>query len=78
MIRSALEQRVEALIDQFRPYIRADGGDVELVEVRDGIVRVRLRGACVGCPASHVTLQMGLETYLREHVPEVRGVEDAR
>lgn len=64
------------VIDLIRPAVQADGGDVELVEITpDNLVRIRLHGACVGCPSSSVTLQVGIERNLREHVPEIRGVE---
>ncbi len=73
---SALLERIAKVINLIRPAVQADGGDVELVEVTaDQIVRIRLHGACVGCPSSTVTLQMGIERNLREHVPQVRGVE---
>ncbi|MCG8510884.1 MAG: NifU family protein [Rhodospirillales bacterium] len=68
--------RVADMIDRIRPAIQMDGGDIELVEVTDeGIVRVRLHGACVGCPSSTMTLQMGIERNLKEKVPEVVAVE---
>ncbi|MFI4917277.1 MAG: NifU family protein [Phycisphaerales bacterium JB060] len=70
------EQRVQQVIEQIRPSIQADGGDVEFVEFTgEGVVRIRLHGACVGCPSSSLTLQVGLERNLREHVPEVRSVQ---
>lgn len=69
-------ERVQQVIEQIRPSIQADGGDVEFLELtNDGIVRIRLHGACVGCPSSSLTLQVGLERNLREHVPEVEAVE---
>lgn len=69
-------ERVQQVIEQLRPSIQADGGDVELLELTDeGVVRIRLHGACVGCPSSSLTLQVGLERNLREHVPEVEAVE---
>jgi Fe-S cluster biogenesis protein NfuA len=68
--------RVGGVLQQIRPAIQADGGDVELVEVTDeGLVRVRFHGACVGCPSSTMTLKTGIEHSLRERVPEVTGVE---
>lgn len=71
-----LHERVARVLELIRPAIQSDGGDVELVEVTaDGTVRIRLHGACVGCPSSDVTLQMGIERNLRAYVPEVRGVE---
>jgi Fe-S cluster biogenesis protein NfuA len=70
-----LADRVSRIINLIRPAIQSDGGDVELVGVTaDGVVEIRLHGACVGCPSSTVTLQMGIERNLKEHVPEVRAV----
>lgn len=71
-----LLDRVARIINLIRPAIQADGGDVELVSMTpDGLVQIRLHGACVGCPSSAITLQMGIERNLREHVPEVKGVQ---
>lgn len=68
--------RVERVIELLRPAIQADGGDLELVELTaDGVVRVRLLGACVGCPSSNVTLQQGIERNLKANVEGVRRVE---
>ena len=72
---SSVKERVEAVISQIRPYIQGDGGDIELVDVDDqGVVQVRLRGACVGCPSAAMTLKMGVERALKEKVPEVTEV----
>lgn len=72
----SLEDRVVGILERIRPAIQSDGGDLEFVEfTRDGIVRIRLHGACVGCPSSHVTLQLGIEKNLRERIPEVTAVE---
>jgi Fe-S cluster biogenesis protein NfuA len=71
----SIEERVQEVLDKLRPYIQRDGGDVELVEVEDGIVRVRLLGACGSCPSSTITLKAGIERALMEEVPEVREVE---
>ena len=72
---AALRNRVEKVISLIRPAVQSDGGDVELVAIgADGVVEVRLHGACVGCPSSTMTLQMGLERNLKAHVPEVKGV----
>jgi len=69
-------ERVSAVIERIRPAVQSDGGDLELVEVTDqGVVRIRLHGACVGCPSSSMTLQMGVERNVREKVPEVTAVE---
>ncbi len=71
----ALQARVARILDLIRPVIQSDGGDVELVDISaDGVVSIRLHGACVGCPSSEKTLQGGIERNLRAHVPEVRGV----
>jgi Fe-S cluster biogenesis protein NfuA len=72
---SALLERVRMVINLIRPAVQADGGDVEVVDVTaEGVVEIRLHGACVGCPSSQMTLQMGIERNLREHVPGIRGV----
>ncbi len=72
-----LKERVEEVIQKTRVYLQADGGDVELVEVgEDGLVKVRLKGACSGCPMAHVTLKNGIERLLKEEVPEVTAVEE--
>jgi len=68
--------RVQEVLDQIRPALQADGGDVELVEVTDdGVVRVSLVGACRGCPMSQLTLSNGVERVLKEQIPEVVRVE---
>ncbi len=67
--------RVERVLEAIRPYIQADGGDVELVDVSDGVVQIRLAGACVGCMYSMMTLQAGVERMIREEVPEIQAVE---
>jgi Fe-S cluster biogenesis protein NfuA len=70
-----LRERVEAILALIRPAIQSDGGDLELVEVRDdGTVIVRFHGACVGCPSSEITLQVGLERQLKDRIPEVSSV----
>lgn len=69
-----LFERARLVIESFRPFIQADGGDVELLGVEDGVARVRLRGACCGCPHAAMTLQMGIERHLRERVPEIKSV----
>ncbi|MCC6322880.1 MAG: NifU family protein [Phycisphaerales bacterium] len=72
----SLADRVAMVIDLIRPAVQADGGDVEMVEITpEKVVRIRLHGACVGCPSSSVTLQVGIERNLREHVPEITRVE---
>ena len=71
-----MKEKVEAVLDDIRPALQADGGDIELVDVtRDGIVKVRLTGACGGCPMSTMTLKMGVERQLKKSIPEVKSVE---
>ena len=71
-----MKDKVEKVINAVRPMLQADGGDVEIVEVtEDGVVKLRLTGACGNCPMSTYTLRMGIEKKLREDVPEVKGVE---
>ena len=70
-----MKEKVEEALNSIRGYLQADGGDVELVEVgEDGIVKVRLTGACKGCPMSQITLKMGVERSLKEKIPEVKEV----
>lgn len=68
-------QRVEEVLNEIRKYLQADGGDLELVDIVDGVVKVRLRGACAGCPGARMTLEMGVQRRLQEAIPEVVGVE---
>ncbi|MBN1300930.1 MAG: NifU family protein [Melioribacteraceae bacterium] len=72
----SIEKKVSEALETIRPYLKADGGDVELVKVTDdGIVEVRLIGACVGCPMSQMTLRAGIERALIREVPGIRRVE---
>jgi Fe-S cluster biogenesis protein NfuA len=71
----AMKEEVRSAIERIRPNLQADGGDVELVDVDDeGIVRVKLLGACRGCPMSQMTLKMGIQKYLQKEVPGVKDV----
>jgi Fe-S cluster biogenesis protein NfuA len=71
-----MREKVMQALDSIRPFLQADGGDVELHDLTDdGIVYVRLTGACTGCPMSAMTLKAGIEERIREQVPEVRAVE---
>ncbi len=70
-----MKEQVQAALDKIRPALQADGGDVELVDVVDGVVKVRLVGACAGCPMSQMTLANGVERVVREEVPDVVRVE---
>ena len=70
-----LQERVLRILNLIRPAVQSDGGDVELIDITDdGIVKIRLHGACVGCPSSSVTLKLGIERNLKEHVPEISSV----
>ena len=69
-----MKEKVEAVLTQVRPALQADGGDVELVAVDDGTVKVKLTGACAGCPMATMTLQQGIERVLKEQIPEVKQV----
>lgn len=66
--------KVKEVLDEIRPSLRADGGDVELVEVEDGIVKVRLKGTCSGCPMSTMTLKLGIESQIKQKLPEIKEV----
>ena len=71
-----MKEKIEKVLDQIRPGLIADGGNVELVDVTDdGIVKVKLTGACAGCPMSTMTLKMAIEKKLKETIPEVKSVE---
>jgi len=69
-----MREEIEAALEQIRPALQADGGDVELVEVNNGVVKLRLRGACSGCPMATMTLHQGVERLLKEQVPGVKEV----
>jgi Fe-S cluster biogenesis protein NfuA len=69
-----MRERVEEALTKIRPALQADGGDVELVDVEEGVVKVRLKGACCGCPMATMTLQQGIERVLKKEVPEIKEV----
>ena len=69
-----MRDKVAAVLDKVRPSLQRDGGDVELVDVKNGTVTVKLTGACVGCPMSTLTLQMGIERILKQEIPEIKKV----
>jgi len=69
-----MREKVEAVLNQIRPNLVADGGNVELVDASDGIVKLRLTGACGGCPMASMTLKNGVERVLKEQLPEVKEV----
>jgi Fe-S cluster biogenesis protein NfuA len=74
-MNETLKEKVQKAIAEIRPNLQADGGDIELVDVEDGIVKVRLKGACAGCPMSSMTVQWGVENFLKKKIPEVAKVE---
>lgn len=72
-----MKERVEKILDQIRPSLQFDGGDVELVEVtEDGIVKVKLTGACGSCPFATMTLKAGIERILKQEIPEIKEVQE--
>ena len=71
----SVENRVRKALQDIRPQIQADGGDIDLVAVENGIVKVKLRGACAGCPMSALTLKQGVEAHIKKNVPEIKKVE---
>jgi len=73
-----MKQEVQAVIDEYvRPMLQADGGDIKLIDIVDGVVKVQLTGACGHCPMSQLTLKRGVEQIIKEHVKDVKAVEAA-
>ncbi|MCB2166078.1 MAG: NifU family protein [Deltaproteobacteria bacterium] len=70
-----MQEQVKKVLDKIRPSLQADGGDVELVDIVDGVVKVRLKGACAGCPMSQMTLKNGIEKLLKREIPAIVAVE---
>ena len=70
-----VEERVKKVLEEIRPRLQADGGDIGLVGIENGVVRVKLKGACAGCPMSTMTIQWGVERYLKSRIPEVESVQ---
>ena len=70
-----MKERVQKVIDKIRPSLQADGGDVQLIDVVNGIVTVKLQGACAGCPMSQMTLKNGIERLVMQEIPEIKAVE---
>ena len=70
-----LKTEVAKALEEVRPHLQVDGGDVELVDIEDGVVKVRLKGACAGCPMSQMTVKWGVENYLKKKVPGAKSVE---
>ncbi len=69
-----MRDKVEEILDKIRPSLMRDGGNVELIDVSDGVVKVKLTGACAGCPMSTMTLKMGIEQILKQEIPEIKEV----
>ena len=69
-----MKEKVEAALAKVRPALQADGGDVELIDVNEGVVSLKLKGACAGCPMATMTLRQGIERVLREQIPEIKEV----
>ncbi|MBF8250623.1 MAG: NifU family protein [Deltaproteobacteria bacterium] len=74
MSEAEMDEQIKEALNEIRPALQADGGDIDYLGMEDGYVKVRLRGACSGCPSSTITLQMGVERAIRERVPEIKGV----
>ena len=72
-----MQEKIQMVLNKIRPMLQADGGDVEFVDVTDGVVKVRLQGACAGCPMSQMTLKNGIERLLKQEIPEISSVESA-
>ena len=69
-----MKEKIEAAMKKIRPMLQRDGGDVELIDVEDGVVKVRLQGACAGCPMSQMTIKNGIERILKQEIPEIKSV----
>ncbi len=74
-MKETIEDRVQKALQELRPNLQADGGDIELLGVEKGVVKVKLKGACAGCPMSTMTIQWGVENFLKKKIPEIVKVE---
>jgi len=74
-MKETVKDKVEKALEELRPQLQADGGDIELVKVEKGIVKVKMKGACAGCPMSTMTLQLGVENFLKKKIPGIVRVE---
>ena len=70
-----MEEKIKKVLERIKPALQADGGDIELVDVNEGIVKVRLKGACGGCPMAQLTLKNFVENVLKNNIPEIKRVE---
>jgi Fe-S cluster biogenesis protein NfuA len=75
MTNKTIKEQVEQCIEEVRPQLQADGGDIELLDVANGVAKVKLKGACQGCPMSAMTLQYGVISCIKKRVPEIEEVE---
>ena len=74
-MKETIRNQVEKILEELRPRLQADGGDLEFLGVDQGVVKVKLKGACAGCPMSTMTIKMGVEQYLKKKIPEIVRVE---
>lgn len=74
-MKKTIEDKVQRALQELRPNLQADGGDIELLGVEKGVVKVKLKGACAGCPMSTMTIQWGVENFLKKKIPEIVKVE---
>lgn len=74
-MKEKIREQTEKAIEEIRPHLQADGGDIELVDIENGIAKVRLKGTCAGCPMSTMTMKWGVENFLKKKVPEITKVE---
>ncbi len=74
-MKTTIREQVEKILEELRPRLQADGGDLEFLGVDQGVVKVKLKGACAGCPMSTMTIKMGVEQYLKKKIPEIVRVE---
>ena len=74
MKKSSLKDRIEMALDEIRPFLENDGGDISLIEINDETVRVRLEGACTTCSVNQMTLKSGVEMTIKKHAPEIKNV----
>jgi Fe-S cluster biogenesis protein NfuA len=77
-MKETVKGKVEKALKELRPQLQADGGDIELVEVENGIVKVKMKGACAGCPMSTMTLKLGVENFLKKKIPGIVRVEEVQ
>lgn len=70
-----IKEKVEEAIEEIRPRLQADGGDIELTGIENGVAKVKLKGACAGCPMSTMTIKWGVENFIKKKVPEIKKVE---